>query len=492
MESKIKCFNLEDFEDQKIAQLLKCNISGGVLNDPIMVNCGHSFCRSCAEEYFEVNTQCPTCKTEMDKDQFKDSTPSLEILQTLKMTCPLQESGCSHSDLYKSMLSHYSTCEYKVKSCKQCDFKGTEEELTAHIPTCPKREISCMFCFNKICFDELKEHSENCDCVEVQCPEGCGDKVKKKNLALHAQLYCEKSVSKCCYESIGCLFEGNKEELIEHCNDPFAIILHEKLKTVRENENHKEMISRFDELSTKLDTQIHKNPKDKYYNPLEPEKQLKSFKKLGIPPPPPLKRNIPMKASSGNRLINQTTKKMQECLRLNSNQINLANSKNLNPSFFSSFHKGDNIKVKNRGNTVVGGDKCELVIAKEPAQSMKTYTFQIDASSSWVCLGMVNIEKVKALNYNLRHGYSDNGCYFLYNNGFHLIDSRANSFYPNPTFAYKRGDIIDITWNSQRNFIEFRNKTSNLMTKIYLDSTATNLHPAVHCLSNKCQVTYLG
>lgn len=486
METKIKCFDLNDFEDQRIAQLVKCNISGGVLNDPIMINCGHSFCKSCAEEYFEENSECPTCQTEVKKDQFKESTPSIEILATLKMTCPLKDSGCSHSALYKSMLTHYDSCEYKIKHCSQCEFKGTEEELDTHVPICPKREISCMFCFGKICFDQVKEHSENCDCVEIQCTQGCGEKIKKKDLELHLQLYCQKSVSKCCYESIGCLFSGNKEELIEHCNDPFAIIVHEKLKTVRENKNHQEMMSRFDELSLKLNTNIHKNPNDEFYNPDKPEKQLVSFKKKTIPPPPKIKA-LPVLETA-----NKTIKKMQECLKLKSNQMNLVSSKKLNSSFFSSFHKGDNIKVKNKGMTVVGGDKCELVIAKQPAESMKTYTFRIDSCNSWVCLGMVNIEKVKTLNYNLRHGYTDHGCYFLYNNGFHLIDSRATSFYPSPSFSYKQGDIIDITWNSQRNFIQFINKNTNLVTKIYLDSLATNLHPAVHCLSNNCQVTYLG
>lgn len=480
-----KCFNVEDFEDQKIAQLLKCNISGGVLNNPVMINCGHSFCKSCQDEYFKTNTQCPICHTEINKDEFKESTPSIEILSSLKMTCPFKESGCSYSDLYPSMITHIDNCEFKPLNCEQCNFIGTAKELSSHSPKCPKRKISCMFCFNKICFDEIKEHSENCVYVEVKCPQNCNQKIKKKNLDLHIQLYCDNSITKCCYESIGCLFSGNKEEIIEHCNDPFVIIFHEKLKTVRENKNHEELMNRFKELSLKIDKFAQSN------------KQINKFDKLEIEQIPLKKiendlnkNNQSLKKKySFNDLLNETGKKMEQSLKMITNEFCL---KKTNSSFFSCFDKGDSIIISNDGMSVMGGGKYEIIVARKPAQSMKTYSFRIDSCNSWISIGMVNIEKVKILNYNLRHGYHHHGCFFLYNNGFHLRDTQPITFCPSPTFGYTVGDIIDITWNSQQSTIEFVNQAKNLSTKIYMGSLAVNLYPAVHCLSNKCRITYLG
>ena len=45
------CHPKEIFKNQKLADQFKCPINKGVLNNPYLDSCGHSFCFSCIESW---------------------------------------------------------------------------------------------------------------------------------------------------------------------------------------------------------------------------------------------------------------------------------------------------------------------------------------------------------------------------------------------------------------------------------------------------------
>lgn len=66
-----------------------------LLQDPVQLTCGHSFCRSCASDKLH-NTQCPECKKEFS------------------VICPFSGAGCSWKGKLEEHENHRQTCPRKT------------------------------------------------------------------------------------------------------------------------------------------------------------------------------------------------------------------------------------------------------------------------------------------------------------------------------------------------------------------------------------------
>ena len=51
------------FEDQDLPDDLKCIICMDVYINPVVLGCGHSFCKDCLKDLLKDKPVCPTCRT---------------------------------------------------------------------------------------------------------------------------------------------------------------------------------------------------------------------------------------------------------------------------------------------------------------------------------------------------------------------------------------------------------------------------------------------
>ena len=52
-----------EMEEQEIPEDLKCVICMEIFLNPVILGCGHSFCKLCIQDILKTNPKCPTCKT---------------------------------------------------------------------------------------------------------------------------------------------------------------------------------------------------------------------------------------------------------------------------------------------------------------------------------------------------------------------------------------------------------------------------------------------
>ncbi len=144
---------MESFVDE-VDESLLCPACSQVLDEPVVSECGHTFCTSCMQKLLtKKQAACPTCKEVFTNDQLSPAGVDLvEQLSKLSLHCKNQTSGCQTVTNLHEMEAHLGTaCDYRLVPCehKGCDFNVSYNDLGTHMDTCDYRIVECKVC--KIC-----------------------------------------------------------------------------------------------------------------------------------------------------------------------------------------------------------------------------------------------------------------------------------------------------------------------------------------------------
>ncbi|XP_028672657.2 E3 ubiquitin/ISG15 ligase TRIM25-like [Erpetoichthys calabaricus] len=115
-----------------------CSICLEVLNEPVSVPCGHSFCLACINKYWDQAEvcKCPQCREIFNpRPHLRKTTLLAEVMEKLKMKQP-------HSRVAK----HFDGSAVIV-----CDFCSGEKLRAVK---------SCMTCLTSFCEIHIKHHNE--------------------------------------------------------------------------------------------------------------------------------------------------------------------------------------------------------------------------------------------------------------------------------------------------------------------------------------------
>lgn len=129
----------EDLSPKEIERF-ECTICFNWLNEPLLTDCGHKFCKSCLEGWLKKNNSgCPSCLHD-NPDVFPDNFTRREIL-SIRKSCKFRMQGC------KIRLSPLEL----DKHMKECEFNRDSNLFLCHY-----NSIGCSFSANA---DEaLQEH----------------------------------------------------------------------------------------------------------------------------------------------------------------------------------------------------------------------------------------------------------------------------------------------------------------------------------------------
>lgn len=150
----------EDLSPQEIERF-ECTICFNWLNEPLLTDCGHKFCKSCLENWLKNGHGCPTCNNN-NPEFFPDNFTRREIL-SIRKSCKFRIQGCkvrlSPLELEKHMQEcefnhnhHRFECHYKSIGCT---FSTNENEaLLEHIDQDYKEHLDLLLSkFSKNQFD---------------------------------------------------------------------------------------------------------------------------------------------------------------------------------------------------------------------------------------------------------------------------------------------------------------------------------------------------
>ena len=78
-----------DLDDAEQLEDLQCGVCRNIMKDPMVVPCGHSFCRYCIEAWYAMGDTktCPCCRAAVTQDQTNPSLALRSIIGRKSVTC---------------------------------------------------------------------------------------------------------------------------------------------------------------------------------------------------------------------------------------------------------------------------------------------------------------------------------------------------------------------------------------------------------------------
>lgn len=185
-----------------------CPICSDLVSPALSLNCGHSFCKPCFDEFFKRNNKCPLCRCSINEIPCENMLIK-NMLQNFDCICPLF-SKCNWKGKFMNLLDHYYNCEYNndvMVSCKWCKLKIKKNNFNTHCEdNCDYRVALCKYCNLKGPFKYLKDHNEICEKKSIECQE-CFKQIYKKDIINHI-------FEECPYRTVICQYCNIKTEYI--------------------------------------------------------------------------------------------------------------------------------------------------------------------------------------------------------------------------------------------------------------------------------------
>jgi hypothetical protein len=125
----------------EIDENLVCSICNEVFKDPVQIDCDHTFCRECIEQWFFTSQSCPIDRRPVSSSERSNLKPASRIIKNLidalQVKCIYNKEGCNLVMKLESRNKHASECDFKpdlqIKCPNGCGVKFKKREINKHI-----------------------------------------------------------------------------------------------------------------------------------------------------------------------------------------------------------------------------------------------------------------------------------------------------------------------------------------------------------------------
>ena len=254
---------------KKLDERFTCPICHLALKEPQLTKCGHHFCESCLNKCLQRDHSCPVCRKELEASKiFPNNALKREIL-ALKIKCTRVKEGCEWVGELRKTEDHDKDCEYVDEDCaNRCGERVIRKVMENHKEQqCPRRKTGCKHCHSTLEWKDLQDHYNKCPKYPVNCTYNCGETVARHEMADHVghQGTCPNSLLDCNFKNIGCLFKGNRKELLVHIKDDadnhFTLMANKVVATERELEMTKRKLAI---MESQMSFSVPVNPPDPF------------------------------------------------------------------------------------------------------------------------------------------------------------------------------------------------------------------------------------
>jgi hypothetical protein len=249
--------NLNEFlEESKIfVQEYSCPVCEGILNDSVIDNCGHSYCRECISTLLKETNLCPFTNKEIIQGTFTQDLGNIKstfqlspniilnsAIEKQKVFCKnkFHDPNCTWVGKLMDRKNHLlHECEKELVKCDnsdECTIRIPRNQFQKHLNECPYRTVLCNYCRKYVNFNTLIMHYKTCENYPIECPNKCGEKISSNFINSHLELYCNNSIAVCPYHIIGCEYYDLRKLLKVHLEENLEMhmkLLNEKIQNLQ-------------------------------------------------------------------------------------------------------------------------------------------------------------------------------------------------------------------------------------------------------------------
>ena len=189
---------------------LMCPICHVPFISPIVLECDHTFCTSCYDQYRDGATivqqdSCPTCRLELDNDPRKASRLITNMCNDLKVRCPNEQCGqilprgCIELHMSKDCQEQRLSCPETActRLIKRKNFQAGRCIHSSHT------ECDCGDLIELGRGDWLRHQDMECPRTGMKC-EKCGDRMSRTQTPTMSPHICHEHLIKCPGAEFGC------------------------------------------------------------------------------------------------------------------------------------------------------------------------------------------------------------------------------------------------------------------------------------------------
>ena len=415
-----------------------CPLCKGLLNDPVIDKCAHTFCKKCFEKFYNIYHLCPITKSKLEDGNLTQVPLITKSVGKRTIKCKNINKGCNWIGKISDLKHHLE--DQCLKSLIKCPFEGCNniimrENLNTHKNQCEYRNVECLDCQKNFAYKLLNDHSKICPKKKINCPQDCGLIIERGDIDNHIKNSCDCTLVDCTYKKYGCLDKYKKKDfdkkMKEDCSKHLLLItsiidrIERKMNNNRNNyfEDNEEYNFDFEHLNRKRgrekekEVDLNKNKNKENEIEIQHNNILLSNINNNINN---INNNINNMNNINNNIHISNEKLLQTTQRKNITNIIYFDMKNINP----------NIKIED--NTA----KYNVSNVSEHVFLFVNPIFDIDSSnkntilwtikllnlSKWIAFGLCDKEKVK-LNkgkfcLSSKNEQFNNGAYLVSNNGY--------------------------------------------------------------------------
>lgn len=192
----MKRFRIEDIvhpEMHMVAKQFVCAVCLNIVEDPVQTLCSHIFCRGCVSQC----ELCPSCREPFGHARARllaeCNKPMMRLMQDIKVHCPYHSAeACSacQDDIRNEAGAPRSVARpLKQRRLETDDSKEASKDVTDSFDGDP-----CSWSGSY--GDLLIKHLQDCPHHWIDCPRGCGEVIRRRNVAEHAAV-CAKGFEAC-------------------------------------------------------------------------------------------------------------------------------------------------------------------------------------------------------------------------------------------------------------------------------------------------------
>ena len=215
-------FNEYEFVE-KLSEDYLCPVTFELLLDPVQTNfcCGNHLSRAAAEQLQAGGKPCPICKKASLKTT--DDLYFKRKVKQLKVRCSNKSAGCEwvgelgQIDNHLKLGSVEGQCHFVDVQCPLgCGQNLKRRNLNMH--ECPKRPFTCQYCEYKSTHEKVvNDHWPKCQRHPTVCPNNCStDEIERRFLQHHLQEECPLEKIPCEFSFAGCPVKVERKSMKEH------------------------------------------------------------------------------------------------------------------------------------------------------------------------------------------------------------------------------------------------------------------------------------
>lgn len=99
----------------EISPTLFCPICSEVFTEPTRLDCGHTFCNDCINQWYKKSELCPNCRQKIIASLVSRDLLAYTIINDLEVSCNNESKGCPWKGPLSDLKAHMKVCDENIE-----------------------------------------------------------------------------------------------------------------------------------------------------------------------------------------------------------------------------------------------------------------------------------------------------------------------------------------------------------------------------------------